>query len=166
MAEESKAKEEFDLEFAALRQRVAELERMEADRKRTREALQRSEKEATRLAQENAVMAEIGRIISSTMNIEEVYERFAVEAHKLIPFDRIVVALNNPGEGIGAVTYALGLEPEGRRVGDVFPLAHSSNEQIMRTRASLLIQPEAVGNLGFTSAAVGDAVPDKGGYEP
>ncbi len=109
MPEESKAKEEFDLEFAALRQRVAELERMEADRKRTREALQRSEEEATRLAQENAVMAEIGRIISSTLNIEEVYERFAAEARKLIPFGRIVVALNNPGEGIGTVTYALGL---------------------------------------------------------
>ena len=48
--------------------------------------------ETTRnLAQENAIMAEIGRIISSTLNIEEVYERFAEKVRKLIPFDRITV---------------------------------------------------------------------------
>jgi PAS domain-containing protein len=33
-------------------------------RKRAEEALRRSEEEAKRLAQENAIMAEIGRIIS------------------------------------------------------------------------------------------------------
>ena len=47
------------------------------DRKRAEEALMRSEKTAKRLAQESAIIAEIGRIISSTLNIEEVYERFA-----------------------------------------------------------------------------------------
>ena len=51
----------------------------------------RAEEAAARLAQENAVMAEIGRIISSTLNIDEVYERFAEEVRKLIPFDRIAV---------------------------------------------------------------------------
>ena len=43
------------------------------ERKLAEEALRRSEKEATRLARENAIMAEIGRIINSTLNIEEVY---------------------------------------------------------------------------------------------
>ena len=54
------------------------------ERKRTEEALRESEKTAKRLAQENAVMAEIGRIISSKLRIEEVYELFAAEARKLI----------------------------------------------------------------------------------
>ena len=61
-----------------------------------RRALRSSEEEAKRLAQENAIMAEIGRIISSTLNIQEVYERFAEEAHKLIPFDRIAINIINP----------------------------------------------------------------------
>src|SRR4030042_4214032 len=56
-----------------------------AERKRAEEALQRRGEVPKRLAQENAIMAEIGRIISSTLDIEEVYERFAEEAHKLIP---------------------------------------------------------------------------------
>jgi len=117
------------------------------ERKQVEEALRRSEEEARRLVQENAVMAEIGRIISSTLNIEEVYEGFAAEARKLIPFDRIMVALNNPEEGTATVTYASGLEFEGRRIGDVFPIPQSGNEEVMRTRRGLLIQPEAVEEL-------------------
>jgi len=106
-----------------------------------------SEEAAKRLAQENAVMAEIGRIISSTLNIEEVYERFAAEARKLIPFDRIMVSLNNLEEDTATVTYASGLEFEGRRIGDVYPVAHSAHEEVMHTRAGLLVQPEAVEEL-------------------
>jgi PAS domain S-box-containing protein len=44
----------------------------------------RAEGAIRRLANENAVIAEISRIISSTLNIEEVYERFAQEMRKLI----------------------------------------------------------------------------------
>ena len=64
------------------------------ERKLAEEALRRSEKEATRLARENAIMAEIGRIINSTLNIEEVYRRFAEKVKELIPFDRIAVNLD------------------------------------------------------------------------
>jgi len=81
------------------------------------------------------------------LNIEEVYEGFAAEARKLIPFDRIMVALNNPEQGTATVTYASGLEFEGRRIGDVFPIPQSGNEEVMRTRRGLLIQPEAVEEL-------------------
>ena len=117
------------------------------ERKQAEEALGESEEAAKRLAQENAVMAEIGRIISSTLNIEEVYERFAAEARKLIPFDRIMVSLNNLEEDTATVTYASGLEFEGRRIGDVYPVAHSAHEEVMHTRAGLLVQPEAVEEL-------------------
>ena len=60
-----------------------------AERKKAEEA-------AARLAEENAVMAEIGRIVSSTLNIEEVYERFAEEVRKLISFDRIIINIDQP----------------------------------------------------------------------
>ncbi len=43
-----------------------------AERRQEEEAARRSEQETKRLAQENAVMAEIGRILSSTLRIEEV----------------------------------------------------------------------------------------------
>jgi PAS domain S-box-containing protein len=115
--------------------------------KKAEEALRRSEETAMRVAQENAVMAEIGRIISSTLNIEEVYERFSAEASKLIAFDRIMVGLNKPEGTTATVTYASGMEFEGRRIGDVYPISQTSHEEVMRTRAGMLVQPEAVEEL-------------------
>ena len=66
---------------------------MEAELRRNQEIVQQ-------LAAEMEIIAEIGRLISSTLDIDEVYERFAAEARKLIPFDRLVVNLNKPQENI------------------------------------------------------------------
>ena len=46
---------------------------------------------AEHVGQENRGVAEIGRIISSTSDIAEVYESFAREAKKLIEFDRVTI---------------------------------------------------------------------------
>ena len=77
------------------------------ERKRMEEALRRSEEAAKRLAEEKAVMAEIGRIMSSTLKIEEVYERFAKEVRKLISFDRIAINVINREEGTVINAYIL-----------------------------------------------------------
>ena len=61
-------------------------------RKRAEEEQRRSREIAERLAGELAVIAEIGRLIGSTLAIDEVYERVAAEARKLIPFDRLSVS--------------------------------------------------------------------------
>jgi len=142
MKAENMTNERLILELAAMRQRVAELERIENDQKRAEEALRTSEEAARRLVKENEVIAEMGKIISSTLNVEEVYERFAEEVRKLIPFDRIMVALNNPEEGIATVAYVSGFGIEGRKVGDIYPLLHSGSEQVILTRAGFLVQPE------------------------
>ena len=122
--------------------KIAELKASEARRAPVEEPLPNREEEAKRLAQENAIMAEIGRIISSTLNIEEVYERFALEAKKLIPSDRIIINLINREEGTITNAYVSGTEVAGRRPGDVIPLRGSLNEKIMSTRKSVLIQTE------------------------
>ena len=82
--------------------------------KKAEEALRRSEEAATRLSQENAVMAEIGRVISSTLNIEEVYERFAEEVRKLISFDRVEIAMINRRDAIVTIAYTWGCRPEAK----------------------------------------------------
>jgi PAS domain S-box-containing protein len=111
------------------------------------ESLIRSEEEARRLTQENAIMAEIGRIISSTLNIEEVYERFAEEVRKLIPSDRISISINNPEDSTVTIAYVTGVEIGDRRQGDTIPLTSSINKEIIRTRSGLLIQAEEEGEL-------------------
>jgi PAS domain S-box-containing protein len=130
----------FDLMSEMIDSHVAECKRAE-------ETARKNENEARRLAHENKVLAEVGKIISSTLNIEETYEMFAAEVRKLIPFDRIVVNLNNPKEGTVTTAYSSGVHVEGRRKGDVFPLKGTMNEEMIRTRSGVLIQTESIEEL-------------------
>jgi PAS domain S-box-containing protein len=124
------------------RQAYEQLNTEMQERKQASEALQRSEEEAKRLAQENVIIAEIGRIISSTLNIEEVYERFAEEVRKLIPFDRLVINLIDTEKGIAPPLYIVGKEIGDRKIGGACPLEGSGNAEMVRTKSSLLIQTE------------------------
>ena len=112
------------------------------ERKRAEETLGKSEEEAKRLSQENAVMAEVGRIIGSTLRIEEVYDRFAEEVSKLIPLDRICISLLKPEAGMMENAYVSGIEVSDRKAGNAYPLAGSIGEEIMRTKRSQLLQTE------------------------
>ncbi len=108
------------------------------------EALKRSEEAALRLAQETGVIAEIGRVISSSLDIEEVYELFAEEVRKLVPFDLILVNLVNRQEAVMTTVYAAGMEVAGRKKGLVIPITGSVTEQMLRTGAPILFQPESI----------------------
>jgi len=116
-------------------------------RRRAEEALRKSEEAARRTAKETEIIAEIGRIITSTVNIEEVYERFVEKVKMLILFDRIVISLNDFNAGTVTVAHASGLDIQGRGVQAVFPLRDSVNEKIMHTRAGLIIQAESRAQL-------------------
>ncbi len=107
--------------------------------RKTEEALSRSRRIAERLAGEMAVIAEIGRLISSTLDIDEVYGRFVTETRKLIPFDRLNVYLNDPSRNAVHIAYVFGPDIPGRRPGDSFPLAGSTNEILVHRRAGLIL---------------------------
>ena len=110
------------------------------ERKRMEDELRKSEETAKRLAQENAIMAEIGRIVSSTLNIEEVCERFAEEMRKLIQFERITINCINPKENTFVVLYSVGPYVADREIGKPVPISGTATEWVMQNRSSLLIQ--------------------------
>ena len=145
-AEESLQKAHEELE-RRVHERTAELARaseaMQAEiteRKRTEETLRRSEETAKRMAQENAIMAGIGRIISSSLNIEDVYEQFAREVHKLIPFDGIAINIINHKEGTVTVPYVAGINVPGCHPRDTFSLEGSVTGEVANKRSGLIIQ--------------------------
>ena len=117
------------------------------DLKKAEEALRKSEEEARRMAAENAVMADIGRIISSTLDIETVYERFAKEVGKVISFDRIAMNIIHYGTETFTIPYVFGAEIPERRRGDMAPLRGSATEEVLRSRTSLLVQGDNPGEL-------------------
>ena len=113
------------------------------ERKQAEEALRRSEEEARRLAQENALVAEIGRIIGSTPNIDLVFDGFSKAVAKLIPFDRVMINLHSLSDNTNLVRYVAGIDVPGRRAGDTTPLfdAGTATAECLRAKSSLLIQP-------------------------
>jgi diguanylate cyclase (GGDEF)-like protein len=66
-----------------------------------------------------------------------VYERFAVEVRKLIPFDRLAVNLHSPRDENVRVAYIFGEAMSGRGKGELFPLIGSVSEVLIKTRAGL-----------------------------
>jgi diguanylate cyclase (GGDEF)-like protein len=117
------------------------------DRKKAEEALRESEGRSRGLAGEMAVIAEIGRLISSTLDINEVYERFAAETQKLMLFDSLTVNLCNVQENTMCVAYVSGLDIDGRRQGDPLVLEGSLSEAVIRSRTSLRIQPANIDEI-------------------
>ena len=112
-------------------------------RKRMEEEEQRKKEEAVRHAGELAVIAEIGRVISSTLDIDEVYDRFATEAQKLIPSDRVTVNLINPDEKSFTNAYVSGFDVPERRPGSIIPMAGSVSEIFLQRRSGQIIHVES-----------------------
>jgi diguanylate cyclase (GGDEF)-like protein/PAS domain S-box-containing protein len=133
------------------------------DRKRAEEEQRRNRETAERLAGEIGVIAEIGRVISSTMNIEEVYERFAAEAKTLIPFDRLVVNLNKPQEDERRCAYVSGVDIPERRPGDSKSLSGSTDDMLLRTRSGIIIQSANVEEMAARFPGVGTVLHAKAG---
>ena len=88
-------------------------------------------------------LAEIARTIGSTLNIDEVYEQFAAEVRKLIPFDRININLIDHEHQSVKIAYVSGMDVAGRRPGDTFPIEGSANEYLVQTRTGRIIQLQA-----------------------
>jgi len=116
--------------------------------KRAEQELEREKLAVQNLAEEREVVAKIGRIISSTLEIDKVYRYFAEEVRKIIPFDRISVDIIQPERGGFSTAYALGNGTEGLRSVENIPLAGSITGEVMRMRSSLLLQTEDMGEAG------------------
>ncbi len=98
--------------------------------------------EQKRARDEIAILAETGRMISSTLEIDEVYRRIAAEIGKLIFFDSLTINLFNSRQETLEVAYVSGLNLPGRRVGDSFPARGTVWEEAVRTLRGLIIQSE------------------------
>ena len=95
-----------------------------------------------RLSNENACLAEIGRVITSSLNIDEVYERFAGQVSALIPFDRLAVTLLDEEQEYIHWSYFEGTKVPGIRRGIKHPLKGTLTESVIKSGSSVLFQTE------------------------
>ncbi len=114
-------------------------------RKRAEEELRRREQTERQAALENEALANISRIISSSLDIDNVYQRFAQEVSKLIPFDGL--AMNIIDHEAQTFTLITSTDVRGRRPREVYPLAGTATEEAARLRHPLMAQMDDVNEL-------------------
>lgn len=104
------------------------------------ESLRAAGDEARALASENEILGEIGRIIASSLDINEVYEGFANQVRRLIEFDRLSISLVNLDDNTFTNAYILGDDVDGRQVGDVVSLEGTVTSEAVRSKRTMIIQ--------------------------
>ena len=112
----------------------------------------RSEDEARRQAQENAVLAEIGRIVNSSLDLDKVYESIAEQVHSLIPFDRISIATADLEAGSLLHEYVAGIDVPGWRRGDVLRISDSVRATTRGPGEATYIRSGSLEESGFRSS--------------
>ncbi len=130
-----------------VRERTAALCREIAERKKEEMEKHRAQEKANLFAAETAMLAKIGRVIGSSLEIEEVYEPFAAEVRKLIPFDNLMINLRQPDKNALVIAYASGVDIPGRRQGDLIPFQGSVAEAVTHTKRGALLLPESAGEI-------------------
>ena len=108
------------------------------------ESLRSAGDDARTLARENEILGEIGRIISSSLDINEVYVGFANQVRRLIPFDRLSISLVNLDDNTFTNAYIMGEDVDGRQVGDVISLEGTVTSEAVSSRRSMVIQGDPI----------------------
>ena len=78
-------------EHVALAERIGDQIAGAVDSAQLYASLEEAQVAQRRQSKEQEVLAEIGRIISSSLDIEEVYDAFAEQVRELISFDRLII---------------------------------------------------------------------------
>ena len=99
--------------------------------------------------EEMAVVDEVGRLITTSLDLDQVYERFAGEVKKLVDFDRMAINVINEDAGVFTFKYAAGLVRPGQHIPDVVPLEGSQTQRVLET-AQTLVMPDISINTWFS----------------
>jgi PAS domain S-box-containing protein len=96
---------------------------------------------ASIIAEEKSMLAEIGRVVSESPNIEEVYDRLAEHIGIIIPFDRLTISVIDFENYTTTISYNSGQEVEGRLKGSVIGLSGTFAERAALSRSTEIFHP-------------------------
>ena len=110
--------------------------------------------EQRRLADENAVLAEVGRITGSALDIGEIYERFADEVRTLIPSDRISITSVDADQDTAVIVFYVGKEVPGAQSAAPNHLAGSFMEKVVSPPTGMLLCGEEMEEVASKDSGV------------
>jgi PAS domain S-box-containing protein len=88
---------------------------------------------------QTSALAEISAIIASQRPGNEVFTRVANVAKRLVPFNRIGIALFDPDDETFTLKFVRGIEVEGREEGNKLLIKETLNSYVVKSRKSLVI---------------------------
>ena len=86
-------------------------------------------------------MAGIGRIVNSSLDVDQVYQQIGSEVGKLIDFDRLSINVIDQENGTAIHTWVTGIDIPELHLGRTIPLSESFSGLTARTKTTQLIQP-------------------------
>lgn len=89
---------------------------------------------------EMAVVDEVARIMTSTLETHQVYEDFALEMKKLLDFELATISLADSEAGVSTVKYVYSQLPPLKSIGSVVPLAGSQTQRVVETGQTIVRQ--------------------------
>jgi GAF domain-containing protein len=92
-----------------------------------------------RAVRDRQLLAEIGRVMGSSLDIDDVYTEFASLVRMLIPFDRIAISRINARNGTVVDSYQEGVLLPDRPLHLVRPLAGTPAEDLLRMGKSMML---------------------------
>ncbi len=96
--------------------------------------------------EEIAVVNELSRVVTSALNIEEVYDKFALELKKLVDFDRAAISLVDLEAGTYVLKYLFGPARPGESVGSVNPIKNITMQRIVTMAQTVVWDDIATGH--------------------
>ena len=124
------------------------LERHAADRTKelttTNRELEIEIAERKFLSEENLVMAEIGKITSSELEMDQVYERLCEQAQRLVPFDRVTINFVDLSSGTVTIDYVSGIDLDDTSPNQTLPMEGSITAAALTDQSGELFQPSSI----------------------
>ena len=115
--------------------------RYAVERQRAEVALRHSEQALRELAAKQMALAEIGRVVSSSLQLEQVFDSFADQVGRLMAFDRITIGVIDRDRNTYETAFARGVDVGARGRGHVISLRGSIAERVVETKSTVLFQP-------------------------
>ncbi|MFQ6028386.1 MAG: ATP-binding protein [Dehalococcoidia bacterium] len=97
-------------------------------------------------AEELALVDDIAKLLTTTLEIDEVYERFALEIQRLVQFDRASVNIVDQDAGAYTLKHLVGTPRPGYPLGSRVPLEGTETERLIASgrtmiRGNLAVEP-------------------------
>ena len=100
-----------------------------------------------RVDREQTIIAEIGRVVGSTLNIKDVYEQFSSITRKLIPFDALSVNLIDIPNNLFRIAYYSGNPVPSLTVGSNIPIEGSMTGYVIQKQEASIFKASNIAEM-------------------